>query len=347
MPPVRPFLTSLYLSLAIAILAIGIAGGDLLPELPLVTGFSLAMLALAYVIEGRWELSLRNANLFGLGLSALLGLWVIFQFVRQPTGMADSLPWPASALPYMAPVLMVLIPAKMLRPKHTGDYWTMHGLGLLAMALSCALAMDGLFILVFIVYSVTFVWSLCTFHLYREVGPELAHRPLAGGRWRMVRLAILCAAVTGAAAMPVFWATPRSGSQWELALNSRGRSTGVTDGPVDLNKVGTVSLNAEHAFEFRATTAAGQPMLDFPTDQRFRAVQLHNYEGGRWVRNQSGILSMDRAYSPQYLTSAPYSRLPDLGPRVVYINYILQPRLTRTPPLADPVAWQRVRFHRS
>src|SRR5262245_66154903 len=98
MPPVRAFRTSLYLSLALAILAIGVAGGDLLPELPFITGFSLLLLAGAYFIEGRWQLSLRSANFVGLCLAALLGLWAIFQVVRPPTGLADILPWPASAL---------------------------------------------------------------------------------------------------------------------------------------------------------------------------------------------------------------------------------------------------------
>src|SRR5262245_43367118 len=131
MPPVRAFRTTLYLSLAIAILAMGVASADLLPELPFVTAFSLLLLGVAFFIDGRWQLSLKNANLFGMGLAATLGLWAIFQAVRPPTGLAELLPWPASALPYLAPVLMLLIPAKLLRPKHIGDYWTMYALGLL------------------------------------------------------------------------------------------------------------------------------------------------------------------------------------------------------------------------
>src|SRR3954451_22346964 len=106
MAPVRPFRTAVYLSLGIAVLALGVAGGDLLPEIPYLTALSLLLLLGAYLLEGRWQLSLRDANLMGLALAAILGLWAIYQVVRPPTGLAETLPWPASALPYLAPVLM-------------------------------------------------------------------------------------------------------------------------------------------------------------------------------------------------------------------------------------------------
>ena len=342
MSAVRPFHTSLYLSLAVALVAIGVAGGDLLPELPFVTVFCLLLLGVAYYREGRWELSLRAANIVGLGLGALLGLWAIFQVVRPPTGLSETLPWPASALPYLAPVLMILIPAKMLRSKHMGDYWAMQGLGLLGIALACALAMDGAFILLFVLYTALFVWSLSTFHVFRELGPEQGETVrLNGGRWKGLRHAFLWAAFCGVAAVPLFWATPRSGSQWELALNTRGRATtGVSEGPVDLNRTGQVDVNPEKAFEFFASTPVGQPVQDVSPVQRFRAIYLHNYESGRWVRNQFGFQTADRAVSPPGVTRDPRSRMPDLGPGTMHFTFVLNPKLSRTPPLADPVAWQ-------
>ncbi|HJZ93089.1 MAG TPA: transglutaminase domain-containing protein [Gemmataceae bacterium] len=343
MPLIRPFRNSLYLTLALAVAAIGLAGGDLLPEIPFITAFCLILLGVAYALEGRWQLSLRDANVAGLFLGALLGLWAIFQVVRPPTGLAETLPWPASALPYLAPVLMVLIPAKMLRPKHVGDYWAMHGLGLLAMALACAMASEGAFILVFAAYATAFVWSLSTFHLYRELGEELATTGrLAGGRWRAARPAVMWAAVAGAVAVPLFWATPRTGVQWELGLIHRGRaSTGLADGPVDLNHTGTVDVNREKAFEVFVEDVAGQPVLDLSPDQRWRATHLQRYEGGRWGRNQfGGLQTADAAVTPLGVTRDPRRRLPDLGPDARYLTFVLGPRLTRTPPLADPVAWR-------
>lgn len=341
MPPVQAFRSSLYLSLAIAILAIGVAGGDLLPELPYLTVFCLLLLGGIYLIDGRWQLSLRNANLVGLGLAVSLGVWAIFQVVRPPIGLAEMLPWPASALPYLAPVLMVLIPAKLLRPKHIGDFWTMHGLGMLGMALACALAMEGLFVLIFIAYSVVFVWSLTAFHMYREMGPEQSQRSLASGRWRGLRSAVLWAALAGIAAIPLFWATPRTGAEWELAVNARGGSlTGLGDGPIDLNKTGTINVNSEMAFEFYANTPNGEPYLEMPLDTRFRGIQLHSYKSGRWERHQSGFSTRDRATSPSNVTKDPFSLLPTFGPKTVYLTFVLHPRLSRTPPIVDPVVWK-------
>jgi protein-glutamine gamma-glutamyltransferase len=341
MPPARSFRSAIYLALGVAVFALGLAGGDLLPEIPYLTGLALVLLGIAYYLEGRWQLSLRDANIVGLALAGLLLLWAVFQFVRPPTGLTETLPWPASSLPYLAAVLMILIPAKMFRPKHSGDYWAMHGLALLAIAMACALAQDGAFAFVFAAFAVTFVWSLTGFHLYREAGPAGAERPLAGGRWRTLRPAILWAALTGMAAIPLFWATPRTGSQWELGLNSRGRVTGISDGPVDLNTSGRVTVNQERAFEVFVEDKNGNPIVDLPVDLKFRATHLQQYDSGRWGRNQfSTLQTADRA-APAMPGGVrnPRQRLPDLGPETIYLTYTLDPKLARTPPLADPVAW--------
>lgn len=340
MTPLRPFRTALYLALGLAVVALGLAGGDLLPEIPYITGLSVVLLGIAYALEGRWQLSLRDANILGFTLAGLLLIWGVFQLVRPPTGLTDLLPWPASALPYLAPVLMLLIPAKMFRPKHSGDYWAMHGLALLAVAVACAMAQDGAFAVVFAAFAVAFVWSLAGFGLYREAGAA-ADRPLAGGRWRALRPAVGWATVTGLLAIPLFWMTPRTGSQWELGLNTRGHVTGVGDGPVDLNTTGKLAVNEERAFELYAEDQAGRPITDLPADLRFRVTHLQQYEGGRWGRNQFGNLQpADRSVSPLGVSRNPRDRLPDLGPATVYLSFTLDPRLNRTPPLADPVAWR-------
>jgi hypothetical protein len=340
MPAIRPFQTSLYLSLALAVLSIGVASGDLLPELPFLTGFSLILLGVAYFLEGRWQLSLRAANMVGLGLGAVLALWGVFQLVRPATNLTDVLPWPASALPYLGPVIMILIPAKMLRPKHMGDYWAMHGLGILAMSLACAMAADGMFVFLFAAYAIAFVWSLSTFHLYRELGPERANEPLPGGRWRSLRPAIIWAGLAGAVAFPFFWATPRTGGQWELGINTRGRLTGLTEGPLDLNSAGPVAVNQEKVFEVHAADANGQPILTLPSDLRFRAYGRINYDGGRWVRNTAYNLGADRSFSPAGLSRDPKERIDNFGSDTVFLTYRYVQRQSRTPPLADPVAWR-------
>ena len=206
MLPINPFRNSLYISLALAMLCIGTAGHDLLPEFPYLTAFSLMLLGVAYAMEGRFELNLRDANLMGLFLSVMLGLWGIFQFVRPSTGLTEMLPWPASGLPYLMPVVLVLIPAKLFRPKHTGDYWTMHGLGLVSVSLACAMASDGVFVVVFIAYAVSFIWGLAMFQIYREVGSELSQRvPVLRSRGRELRPAFIRAVIVGSLAVRLWF----------------------------------------------------------------------------------------------------------------------------------------------
>src|SRR5438093_1296274 len=80
------------------------------------------------------------------------------------------------------------------------------------------------------------------------------------------------------AAVPLFWATPRTGSQWELGINARGRAaTGLSEGPVDLNTTGPVTVNRERAFEVYAEDEAGRPFLELSSNQRWRVYAVHNY----------------------------------------------------------------------
>src|SRR5262249_2010359 len=147
--------------------ALAYSEGPFLPEMPVIAGVTGLLLLAAYWMEGRWALSLQAANVVGMFLAALLGIWIAYQFFRPGDGLMKQLPWPTSLLPYLGPVLMVLIPAKMLRPKHVGDYWAMQGLGLLAVALGCAMAGDAVFGLVLIAWLVAFVWNLAAFYFYR------------------------------------------------------------------------------------------------------------------------------------------------------------------------------------
>ena len=94
--------------------------------------------------------------------------WIAFQFVAKLTDLVLHLPFPAFILPFLGPVLMILIPAKLFRPKHNGDYWAMHGIGLLAVALGCAMANDMFFGVLLIGYLFCFSWSMSLFYLIRE-----------------------------------------------------------------------------------------------------------------------------------------------------------------------------------
>src|SRR5580704_11294680 len=226
-PLFRSFRMSTYATLALACLCLGYAEGDLLPEAPFITGIVIVMIALAYRAEGRWSLSLQSANAVGGALLALVSGWIMFQFVRAPTGLAEMLPFPANLLPYLGPVLMILVPAKLFRPKHVGDYWAMQGIGLLAVTLGCAMANDFLFGLLLGVYIFSFAWSLVLFHLYREIQPSEPSVVRADAEeqsrlFYLFRLAGGWSVVVLAVAVFLFLITPRpSERKWELSTLAR------------------------------------------------------------------------------------------------------------------------------
>src|SRR5688500_13196285 len=146
MPLTAAFRLSLYLSLGLACMSLAYAETPFLPEITLFSFLTGGLLIFAYVIEGRWELSLTAANFVGMALASLLGIWVAYQIFRPAAdSLLATLPWPTGLLPYLGPLLMVLIPVKLLRPKHLGDYWAMQVLSVMAVALGCALAGDALF----------------------------------------------------------------------------------------------------------------------------------------------------------------------------------------------------------
>src|SRR3954469_693151 len=117
----RKFNLSVYITLGMACACLGYAELAFLPEISFLAVVAAGLLVVAYQLEGRWALSLRAANILGgvIGVGALA--WVGYQFVRPWGGtLLDQLPWPTSLLPYLGPLLMILIPAKLFRPKHNG-----------------------------------------------------------------------------------------------------------------------------------------------------------------------------------------------------------------------------------
>jgi protein-glutamine gamma-glutamyltransferase len=356
MPLAAAFRISLYLSLALACAALAYSEGPFLPEMPIIAAFTGLLLLAAYWMEGRWALSLQAANVVGMFLAALLGIWIAYQFFRPGEGLMRQLPWPTSLLPYLGPVLMILIPAKMLRPKHVGDYWAMQGLALLAVALGCAMAGDAVFGLLLIMWVVVFVWNLAAFYFYRESsrgpapapsGPGKAERAISlfrsAGRWT--------AAVIGLSLL-LFLITPRAGGgRWEL-LSRVTMETGVnSESQVDLNRTGSLNVNRELACEVYAETPDGRPKTDLSPTQRWRSWSLVRYESGRWARDvltntihvaervePPAASELSSRGSPRPNNQRP--RLPDLGPEQYYLTFRLSPKIGFTPILADPVQWR-------
>lgn len=227
------FRLSTYLTLALACFCLGWSERDLLPESLLITGAVIVLIIIAYRVEGRWSLSPRSANVVG-GLLALgLVFWIAFQFVRSTSRPLDVLPFPANLLPYLGPVLMVLIPAKMFRPKSVADFWAMQGIGLMAVALACAMANDILFGFALAAYFLCVAWNLTLFYFYRESNrvrveplPEInQHLGLMPSLFRWSFAAMAMAGI-------LFAVTPRPAErQWEMSMMAAGRiETGLPEG---------------------------------------------------------------------------------------------------------------------
>src|SRR5581483_6489724 len=155
------FHRSMYVTLGLACACLGYAELAFLPEMSVISAMVGVLLVVAYRMEGRWALTIRAANLLGGLIGGAAVLWVAWQFFR-PFGapLLDQLPWPTSLLPYLGPLLMILVPAKLFRPKHNGDFWALQGIGLIAVALGCALAGDTVFGALLFAYLVSVIWSL-------------------------------------------------------------------------------------------------------------------------------------------------------------------------------------------
>jgi len=357
MPLLRSFRLSIYLTLALACLSLGYAEEGLLPETPYITVSVIVLIAVAYQFEGRWSLSLGSANMVGAILAVALIAWIGFQFVRPPTGLLEYLPFPASLLPYLGPVLMILVPAKLFRPKHIGDFWAMQGIGLLAVTLACAMAYDLIFCFLLIAYLFSFAWSLALFYLYREVRPsdptpgEIVTEPAPN--FRLGKLSTRWSLLIVGGSLLLFLVTPRPAERpWELSMVVRGKLiTGLSEGLIDLNRDGSLEPNREVAFEVYADDVAGNPILNLNPNQHWRASSLSFYENGRWLRDRpSGIFVQDRITPNQRRDSRPFApedrlamrneRLPDFGPDAIYLRYRLHRNAGNWNILADPVLWR-------
>jgi transglutaminase-like putative cysteine protease len=328
----RYLLISTYLTTVLACACLVFAEMTLMPEIMFFAVVASIALIAAFALEGRWSLSPRRANVAAVIIVVFLGIWVIFQSLRPSAGLLRQIPWPTSLLPYLGPVLLLLLPAKLIQPKSAMDYWWVHLTGLAAVGLGCVLAEDPTFGLVMLLYLLSLVWCLALFLLYRE-GAQSAKPSLSWrlpGPWQIIGWAapiVVLAAV-------VFLYTPRLGTEWNLEAAGRGRmETGMPEEPaIDLNKSSTVDLNREVAFDVYAQTNTGQPKLDLPGDQRWRGPAFSNYERGRWT-NSSRREGKDTIGA---------TTLPDLGPNQYFLNYHLKGKL-HNPFIADPVQFSRSR----
>ena len=347
MPTDATFRLTTHVALGLACVCLGYAEWDLLPE---VTGFTAAVIVLlvvSYVSGGRYELNLTQANRVGLGIGLIAALWVGWQIVRPTGGLVYKLPWPAGLLPYLGPLIMVLIPAKLFRPKHVDDWWAMHGIGMAAVSLASVMSEDATFGVLLGLYAAAEVASLIAFHYRRAAGavppaPGTAAGPVGvvaprrAGRPRLAARAVGWTALAVGLALPAFFLTPRSpGSRWQFG-NVVMETGFAADQMIDLNRTGDLSPNPEVAFEVTATYPDGRPKGDLDPDQRWRGIAYRSYQDGRWTdaRGKGLILftSLGMARLHRFAVGPP-----DLGPGQYRLDF--RPVSLDTPVLADPVAW--------
>jgi transglutaminase-like putative cysteine protease len=365
MPSDHTFRLSTYLTLAIACVALGYAEWDYLPEVTAFSAAAVIALVAAFRTEGRFTLSLTASNWVGGALCLLAVGWIAMNW-RNDMSLIHTLPWPAGLLPFLGPVVMAVVVAKLFRPKHVGDWWGMQGLGLAAVGLAGSLSEDLVFFLLLGVYAVVGVWSLTLFYHRRTAGlippvppadpnagllvisawfpwlfgrgsaaPVVAGPPpqkaRAHGGYRFgrgnVRRALGWLAVAGLVALPLFFLTPRSdGVRWQLG---RHREVGYSaDLSIDVGRVGELQTSQEVAFEVTVTDAAtGAPRDDFPTDQRWRGTGYTEYHNGRWSRSKPGGWLTDQRVVPA--SDGGTAILPNLGPGTLTLEYRLSPELQR------------------
>jgi hypothetical protein len=293
------FRLSTYLALALSCVCLGYAEWELLPEVTVFAALVIAMLVAAFFLDRKFELGLGKANLLGLGIGIVAALWMVYHVARpHRSGPMAELGWPTNLLPVVAPVLMVLIPAKLLRPKHVGDWWGMHGVALAAVALASAMEDNGIFIGLFILYAVTAGWSLVLFFYRRSGGvlPPVPNRPFVpapqvlatnpadrGPKWLFAHTALWLGVAT-AIALPLFFILPRpSGAAWVMTKNKY--EIGQSSEPkVDLNKTGELVATDEIAYVLHATDRNQARLVELPIEQLWRARSLTEYNRGAWSR---------------------------------------------------------------
>ncbi len=345
-----------YLTLALAATCLTWADAPFVPALPPLLLPVFGLLAAAFVADGRgWAMPNWAANVVG----ALIVLGVAggaAAFLLWPTPTGQHMPLALLLLPYVGPLLIVLMLVKLFRAKTAADLWALQGLGLLMVALACVLAEGGPFGALLLAYLACGSWHLALAYLRREElraapGPaaRVPWRALGvphGGRWLLA--AVLLAG-------PLFWLAPRVGDHpWSprflaapnLPDPAPRTEVGLSTG-IDLNRTGTLDPTDEVALRVAAYRDArlSEPKTDLPANQRWRGATLDWYDNGRWAGTHSLAsssimlaqgLTMPRVLVKGEVPSAGSRELPDLGPGQFYLAFTVMPHVSGGLVLAEP-----------
>jgi hypothetical protein len=302
-------------------------------EAPFVPGLQaclapvVVLVLLAFWSEGRWSLPAWGANVLGLVIAAGATAWLTLQLSNQESWVAQ-VPMPTAVVPHVGPVLMALVLVKLFRPRVPGDFWRLHGLGLLQVGLGCVLATGPAFGVLLPAYLACGLASLALH--YRLPGSD------ARVAWWLGPFTLRWTLAVAVPALALFLLTPRRDeAPWEpLGRFSpeRPRPTRAQAGlgpEINLNQTGAVELDDEVALQVTAEDDTGQAKRDLPADQRWRGLVLDFYESGKWT-TEAQLVGMPAGVRPQ-------RQLPDFGPGQYFLTFTVRPRQAGGLVLAEPV----------
>ncbi len=297
------------------------------------------LIVLAYALEGRWALTARTANFAGAGILALAALWIAFQWVYSSNSILYVLPWPTSLVPLAGPVLLLLLVAKLLRPKSISDHWAVQGMALVCVGLGCTLADDAIFVVLMALYCLSALWCLAVFFVYRE------HLRESGTPQQQIQLPPMRQIASWIfpvffLALLGFFALPRSDGVWQIPGKKKTEVGISEDQLIDLNNTGTLELNPEVAFEVYLEDRNGNPKLNLPANQRWRGPFFRIYSSGNWHRGVGGAQAMGMGTT---VTAAPQPQARE--PRLATTNrsdqftatFMVKSKIGPVPFLYDPV----------
>jgi transglutaminase-like putative cysteine protease len=369
------FRISVYLTLVLASACLAFTEEPYLAGMVYFLAVVLLLLAVAFVMDGRWELTLTASNVLGLIIAGASGVWIVVSLVAPSNPWIESAPYPIALLPFGGPVLMLVLLAKLFRPKQTADYWWLYLIGLMEVALGCILANDLAFSLWLFAYLSCGLWSLTLFALHRDqqqalvvarsIGPSDVQRsdgsdhyqcslsdvtrpdksghyePLPWRGWGL-RGTVGRAVVVIGLGLVLFLLTPRFGNRnWNLLnpAQTRGQMEMGYSPTMDLTQTGEVKVSDEEAFQVKVENADGQPKLDLSPQQRWRGTTLDLYENGRWGgRRRAYVVPWGRRHVYPPIPEGGRDDLPTVGVKSFFVTFNVDYRRARGLMLAEPVA---------
>ncbi|MBI3409161.1 MAG: transglutaminase domain-containing protein [Planctomycetes bacterium] len=318
----------------------------------------LAFITLAYFAEGRWQLSLGASNVVGLVVAVGVGAWAYLFMPRDEKDFLEiGLPWPAGMLPYLGPLLMILLVLKLFQPKRGRDFWALESIGLVAVALGCILSADSLFGLLLAAYMAGVIWCLAMNYLVQRQAANLAPSPTValftpsasspGIPWRRAGLGQV--ARWGACIMllgfGLFLAAPRqTDAPWQPDRLSNGEyAVGIgIENSIDLGRSGVAELSDDIAFELSARSKHG-PVADLPPQSRCFVEFLEFYYKGQWLNWNLAQAKSKRGFVVAFVRGSYKSRsgdpkgVPDnISDDSVYLRFRVPGQMVASMPLFYP-----------